>query len=533
MPEELVHHPAGAEQAAEVAERHVARRAAREREFAGNGLLADRVHVIAQRLQQLPGGGGGDVAFELANRRAQDARERLRQPRRAVAQFWHLLLECLVGARGLRRVGRRQDQVVGDLVERADDVIDRRAPGAAFEYRMEGAELCLDIGTRRAALRAENLRQRTRRGGLRVGRGAAGRGLGPFAREHGLVADRFEQLFERRGRRRECAQGEIARPVLQELLQAQLLQRLAPGLHEIALIELQHLFGQIVVLARHRRLLAGGAQHPAFALDALGNIAERLDEAALEAVVGEESRHPHAVQAAGGVEHHRHVGPALARRYPIGSDRAGLRFQELIGALCDRKPRQRALAFLDQAAVELDQRFAGVEVEHGGQMLFQPLDRLGVAGSGIERRPILPHPVLDQFLIGGLQAAEHHVDLERLIGESRIGEVGAKLLLQPEDQARPEHALEPDVVDVLGGRLQALALAQPEGAGERRRYRTHAIAGRQIAQVVEQRQNFVQVAIGDDRFSGVGIGGRGIGGAGGFGLLDQGAIVPVAHEPHE
>ena len=66
MPEELVHHPAGAEQAAEVAERDVARRAAREREFAGNGLLADRVHVIAQRLQQLPGGGGGDVAFELA-----------------------------------------------------------------------------------------------------------------------------------------------------------------------------------------------------------------------------------------------------------------------------------------------------------------------------------------------------------------------------------------------------------------------------------------------------------------------------------
>ena len=54
------------------------------------------------------------------------------------------------------------------------------------------------------------------------------------------------------------------------------------------------------------------------------------------------------------------------------------------------------LAFFDQAAIELDQRGARFEIEHGVKVLFEQLAALGVRCSRIEIfGPIALHPGLD------------------------------------------------------------------------------------------------------------------------------------------
>ena len=205
-------------------------------------------------------------------------------------------------------------------------------------------------------------------------------------------------------------------------------------------------------------MLAGLAQHPAVALDAIGDVAEPVDEVVLKAEIGEEFRNADVLQRriAGTFEHAGGIRAAFLRSHPVaGAGRAGLRFQQRIGALRHVQAGKGLLALPDQAAIELDERLPAFEVEHGVELLFERLAAFGVGGARIEIvGPVAPHPGLDQLAILRLLPAEHQIDLQCLVDEARIGGLGVELLFQAEDQARAEHPLERDVI-VRSRRLTA------------------------------------------------------------------------------
>src|SRR4029078_10459734 len=130
----------------------------------------------------------------------------------------------------------------------------------------------------------------------------------------------------------------------------------------------------LVVLCGARRLLAGGPKHPPLFLHQLGDVAQALNESLLEARVGEEARNADIVDvlAAGTLEYQREARPAMLRRKPVGDPGgAGLRLQKLIRALSDAQSRQRFLRFLDQRAVQGEQRLSAVlEIEHRDDMVL-------------------------------------------------------------------------------------------------------------------------------------------------------------------
>ena len=93
---------------------------------------------------------------------------------------------------------------------------------------------------------------------------------------------------------------------------------------------------------------------------------------------------------------------------------------------------------------------AGLQIEQRDEMLFQRLAAARVAGTGIQGvGPVPPHPLQNEFAVDRLLAAEHQVDLQRLVEETRHIAVGLEQFLQPEHQARPKHALEGDAICVL------------------------------------------------------------------------------------
>ena len=145
------------------------------------------------------------------------------------------------------------------------------------------------------------------------------------------------------------------------------------------------------------------------------------------------------------LEHEAGLGPGTLRDAEILERHRGRqRLEVAIGLVGEAQPRQRPLRVLDEEAVELEARAAaGIEVEHGAEVLFELVARLTVVGTGIEALPVRLHPRDDEVVVGlGRDAAEHHVDLERLVGRHRIVDGLLDLALEPEDEARAEHALE-------------------------------------------------------------------------------------------
>ena len=94
-------------------------------------------------------------------------------------------------------------------------------------------------------------------------------------------------------------------------------------------------------------------------------------------------------------------------------------------------------------------------------------------------------------------AAQHQIDLQRLVDESRLVDPGVELLLQPVQQTRTEHALERGMIGGIRRRQQPGVLAEPVALRQRASARVDAVAGGRIAQPMQQRQDLVEIAIGD------------------------------------
>ena len=317
---EPVEHAALAEQPAEIGERDFLRAGARERIAVRHDLLARAGHLIAERARELLVRRLGQVAFENAGGAQQHVGEGRRQAVRVRAQARDLRLQSGVGERGLRRVGCEQRQALMNLIEVRDDRVDRAPRCIALDQHVEGLECRLDRGAGRAVLLAQQ-RRRSGCGASRAGPALlpGGRlGAGAFARQCGLVADRFEQLLDRRGCGGGGAERDVFRLVGGEPVHLQLAERVAPRRDEVAGVELEQRRTQRIVLRLHGGLLAGGPKHPAFLLHLFGDVAEPFDEAALEARIGEEAGHPYAfeVLVADRAEHQREVLAAVARRRP-------------------------------------------------------------------------------------------------------------------------------------------------------------------------------------------------------------------------
>ena len=96
-----------------------------------------------------------------------------------------------------------------------------------------------------------------------------------------------------------------------------------------------------------------------------------------------------------------------------------------------------------------------------------------------------------------MQAAEHQIDLQRLVEKGRLAKLGVELLLEPVEQPRPEQTFQRGMVGGVRCRQQPRMLAQPVTLGERHRRFARGIAGRRVAQPVQQRKDLVEIAIGD------------------------------------
>ena len=128
-------------------------------------------------------------------------------------------------------------------------------------------------------------------------------------------------------------------------------------------------------------------------------------------------------------------------------------------------------------------------------------------------------------------AAEHEIDLQRLIDEGRLADPGVELLLQPIEQARTEHAFERGMIGGIRCRQQPRVLAEPVALGQRHLRIASGVAGRRIAQPVQQRQNLIEIVVGDQRLLDQRRAGGCIFVVELHGLLDQIGILLVAGEP--
>src|SRR5512136_1988556 len=87
------------------------------------------------------------------------------------------------------------------------------------------------------------------------------------------------------------------------------------------------------------------------------------------------------------------------------------------------------------------------------------------------------------------------------------------------------------MVDLCGGILQALSLAQAKRCKPGGRNVLGSVARRKIAELVEKRQHFVQIAIADGIFVEVGTGLLHVVGNRNLGPVDQILVARIAHPP--
>ena len=168
----------------------------------------------------------------------------------------------------------------------------------------------------------------------------------------------------------------------------------------------------------------------------------------IEALIGEERGDADGVEigAVRRLEDQRHVGAAATRGDPV-LELLGMRlgFQQRIGAFGNAHARQRRLRLFDQRAVQRNlRRLVDVEIEHRDEMRAKQFASLRIGRAGIHVLfPIGREPVDDQILVDdGRLAAQHQIDLERLVDEARVVDVLLDLLLEPQDEPRPHQALQ-------------------------------------------------------------------------------------------
>ena len=120
---------------------------ARERILADGDALAD-LGDVGERLVHLRLGAAGLGAFELVGDLRDHPRERLRQARDGAAQIDDLQAQLLVGRTGLRGIVGGDQQVLADIVEIAQQLVDRPAAGLALDPVVIRLEIGLDVRAR-------------------------------------------------------------------------------------------------------------------------------------------------------------------------------------------------------------------------------------------------------------------------------------------------------------------------------------------------------------------------------------------------
>src|SRR6185437_740770 len=115
--------------------------------------------------------------------------------------------------------------------------------------------------------------------------------------------------------------------------------------------------------------------------------------------------------------------------------------------------------------------------------------------------PLLPiprEPVKDQIVVNLRRlAAQHQINLERLVDEAWIVNVLLDLLFEGQDEPRPQEPFESLAVEIVRGVLKARALAEAKGLFNRRRIVALGVADRQIRQRTDQLVDGQETGIGD------------------------------------
>ena len=286
--------------------------------------------------------------------------------------------------------------------------VDRPRAGRAVDHDLIRLEISLDRSAgnfrRRIAGLALGLHRQidrcgeTARGLERVLLGLIGsialRRLGTLSRQRRLVANGFKNQKDRRRRRRGGAQLDIFRFVVEQRLQLQIVDRRRPCSDEVSAVELENARKQAHILLLDHALVARCAEHPVLLLQLIGDRLHVAEDGDGKAVVGEEPRHAHVIEACavGGFENQGHVGAAMLGGDPVlDAVIVRFRFQQRVGALGDPHARERRLRLLDQGAVERDLcRPSFVHVEHRLEMRAKQRARAGVRRA--RKRPLLPIP---------------------------------------------------------------------------------------------------------------------------------------------
>ena len=128
-------------------------------------------------------------------------------------------------------------------------------------------------------------------------------------------------------------------------------------------------------------------------------------------------------------------------------------------------------------------------------------------------------------------AAQHQIDLERLVHEGRVVDVLLDLLLERQNEARPHQPFERLLINLIGRVLQARPLAQTEGLVDRGRVVAPGVADRQVRQAADQLVDRQQARIGDRSLLDERSGGGGIVGDAALRRRDERLVSRVAHPP--
>jgi hypothetical protein len=234
------------------------------------------------------------------------------------------------------------------------------------------------------------------------------------------------------------------------------------------------------------------------------------------------------------VEDDEGPGSAVARRDPVVV-KARLRpfGEQSVGALGDIDAGELCPCPVDERAVQGDRGGeARIEVEQGDEMLRELLAAFAVARSGIEIfRKVALHPGDEEAPVGGDEAAQHEIGFERSEEEARVARLGLELLLEPQEQPRPQEPLETMVIGGPRRRAQPRVLAEPESFEAPRWRRRVGRAAGQGAQGKERGQDLAQVGVGHNARACDRSGDLGIVGGGFLAAVDLRARPGIARPP--
>ncbi len=285
----------------------------------------------------------------------------------------------------------------------------------------------------------------------------------------------------------------VARLVDRHRGEEQPVQHLAPDVDVARLVFCEEVGLEGAVLLGEGALVGGVAEQPFLRLHLLLDGRQAVDERLLEAGAGEEGGDHNVLQrvAVAGAEHGFGVGAGLFLQRPVveGGVGGGVEREAGEGEVGHRHAGEDALGVLHQRLVGFDaDRAPLVELEERGEVLAQCLAAARVEDAGVDVLfPVADHPGDDHVVVRVL-AGQHLVDLQRLVDELRLVEVGVEHLLDAQDQAGAERAFQRAVVGFLRRRVEPAALAEAEALPHRHVRPARRVADGHGAQRVEQRR---------------------------------------------